>query len=151
MVAIMIMHCAAGYPNEWCLENVARLLKGCGPEICKELFGNRVINGRLSEACIMAYYLAQVCISPQDEASSHTTCWFIDVLQHVVALLPAKDKSKFAAMFMNTWSDYLSALFEDNSEELDEEDRMDYRNEFTSGMTSLTKLSAVLMCMALET
>jgi len=140
-----------GYPNEWCLENVARLLKGCGPEICKEMFGNRVINGRLSEACIMAYYLAQVCVSPQDETSTHTTCWFIDVLQHVISLLSAKDKSKFAAMFMNTWSDYLSALFEDNAEDLDEEDRNDYRHEFNSGITSLTKLSAVLMCMALET
>jgi len=140
-----------GYPNEWCLENVARLLKGCGPEICKEMFGNRVINGRLSEACIMAYYLAQVCVCPQDETGTHTTCWFIDVLQHVISLLPAKDKSKFAAMFMNTWSDYLSALFEDNAEDLDEEDRTDYRHEFNSGITSLTKLSAVLMCMALET
>ena len=43
--------------------------------------------------------LAKVCIS-QDEPSSHTTCWFIDVLLHVIALVPVEDKRKFVADFM---------------------------------------------------
>jgi len=91
----------------------------------------------------MAYDLAEICISPQDEASSHSTHWFIDVLQHIIGLLPAKDKSKFIEKFMRKWSFSLSSLLAKNDEEI--------RNEAKSGITRLTKLSAVLMCMALET
>ena len=125
------MHCVVDYPYHWEIDDITKLLKGCGPEICKELFGNRVINGRLSDAYIWAYHLALVCVSSLDEA---TTGWLIDILLHVKALLPANDKRKFAAMFMDNWRDYLICLV-----------MMGFTDEVISGIISLTEFFAVYM------
>jgi len=58
----------------------------------------------------MAYWLAQLCINPQHEASSYTTSWFIDdVLQHIIALLTAKGKGEYAKMLTSISVECLSS------------------------------------------
>lgn len=49
-----------GIPTDWCLENVAKLLKLCGESVCFEVLGNKAMNGRVHELSYLGYYLGQV-------------------------------------------------------------------------------------------
>jgi len=49
-----------GIPTDWCLENVAKLLKLCGESVCFEVLGNKAVNGRVHELSYLGYYLGQV-------------------------------------------------------------------------------------------
>ena len=51
-----------GTPTDWCMENVAKLLKLCGETVCFEVLGNKAINGRIHELSYLGYYLGQVKI-----------------------------------------------------------------------------------------
>ena len=49
-----------GTPTEWCMENVAKLLKLCGESVSFEVLGNKAMNGRVHEISYLSYYLGQV-------------------------------------------------------------------------------------------
>ena len=49
-------------PTDWCMENVAKLLKMCGESVGFEVLGNKAMNGRVHEISYLGYYLGQVII-----------------------------------------------------------------------------------------
>lgn len=58
-VKLTVFSCT-GIPTDWCMENVAKLLKLCGESVCYEVLGNKAINGRIHEISYLGYYLGQV-------------------------------------------------------------------------------------------
>lgn len=50
----------SAFPNDWCLENVAKLLKLSGHSIAVEILGSKAVNGRIHELAYIGYYLVQV-------------------------------------------------------------------------------------------
>ena len=63
MASFLLLSFHLGIPTDWCLENVAKLLKLCGESVCFEVLGNKAVNGRVHELSYLGYYLGQVCIS----------------------------------------------------------------------------------------
>lgn len=49
-----------GLPSDWDMENIASFLKVCGDSLCREVLGNKAINGRVPELACILYYLWQV-------------------------------------------------------------------------------------------
>ena len=60
LVKFTVFFSCAGIPTDWCMENVAKLLKLCGESVCHEVLGNKAINGRIHEISYLGYYLGQV-------------------------------------------------------------------------------------------
>lgn len=56
----LFFHLHLGIPTDWCLENVAKLLKLCGESVCFDVLGNKAMNGRVHELSYLGYYLGQV-------------------------------------------------------------------------------------------
>ena len=61
-----------GTPTDWCMENVAKLLKLCGETVCLEVLGNKAINGRVHELSYLGYYLGQVTDRCNFDVLSHS-------------------------------------------------------------------------------
>ena len=60
MASFLLLSFHLGIPTDWCLENVAKLLKLCGESVCFEVLGNKAVNGRVHELSYLGYYLGQV-------------------------------------------------------------------------------------------
>lgn len=60
LASFLLLSIHLGIPTDWCLENVAKLLKLCGESVCFEVLGNKAVNGRVHELSYLVYYLGQV-------------------------------------------------------------------------------------------
>ena len=60
LASFLLLSIHLGIPTDWCLENVAKLLKLCGESVCFEVIGNKAVNGRVHELSYLVYYLGQV-------------------------------------------------------------------------------------------
>ena len=106
-------------PNGWCLENVAQLLLHCGSDITKGVLGCRAVNRRVEELSVIAYYLAHACVTADkdvyaSEVTDKHVQWFLSILRFVLDMLPQpEDRNHLISSLMDTWQNYLTALFED--------------------------------------
>ena len=97
---------------------MAQLLLHCGSDITKGVLGCRAINGRVEELTVIAYYLAHACVSADKQLHSEVTNehvqWFLSILRFILDMLPqSKDRKHLLSSLMETWQEYLTALFED--------------------------------------
>ena len=107
---------------------MAQLLLHCGSDITKGVLGCRAINGRVKELAVIAYYLAHACViadkQPHNEVKNEHVQWFLSILCFILDMLPqSNDREHLLSSLMETWQDYLIALFEnmdpENSGECD--------------------------------
>ena len=92
----------------------------CGAEIIKGVLGSRAINNRVEELSILGYYLAKACISADSQKSwcsptesRSNVNLLITILRYTIDLLPTpKDRKRLLKSIMETWKEYLAALYE---------------------------------------
>ena len=99
---------------------VATLLMPCGTEIIKGVLGSRAINNRVEELSILCCYLTKACISADSQRSwcsptesRSNVNLLITILRCTIDLLPTpKDRKRLLTSIMETWKEYLAALYE---------------------------------------
>ncbi|XP_042201072.1 F-box only protein 47 [Callorhinchus milii] len=72
----------AGFPQEWLLENCARLLICCGNNMCFTFLANKAVNGRLNELATLIVFLSLVC-----EKDGYCMDWAVKMVQRICKVI----------------------------------------------------------------
>ncbi|XP_078349063.1 F-box only protein 47-like [Oculina patagonica] len=134
-------------PTDWCLENVAKLLKLCGESVCFEVLGNKAMNGRVHELSYLGYYLGQVL--GQDDIMYGRVKGlesFTSTIKQILAVMPSnKDQMALISSLFNVWEENILSLGEGLQEDLDIVTPEEQEQVFAASVHNLSKVAAILL------
>ncbi|XP_051899196.1 F-box only protein 47-like [Pristis pectinata] len=76
----------AGFPQEWLLENSARLLICCGNNMCFTFLANKAVNGRLNELATLIVFLSLVC-----EKDGYCMDWTVKMVHRICKVIASSE------------------------------------------------------------
>ncbi|XP_071386507.1 F-box only protein 47-like [Centroberyx affinis] len=95
-------------PQEWHVENVARLLVLCGNSLCYSFLASKALNGRLLEISRLIVYIILVC-----EKDGYRMNWAVKIVQQVCQVFnTTAEKFSFIQNLENMFSEVTMELYE---------------------------------------
>ncbi|XP_074637810.1 F-box only protein 47-like [Acropora palmata] len=136
-----------GIPTDWCMENVAKLLKLCGESVCHEVLGNKAINGRIHEISYLGYYLGQVLGQDDIMCGKGTGIEsFTKTVKHILAVMQSgKDQATLVSSLFNVWEENILSLGEGMQEEVDVVTPEEQEQVFAANVHNLCKMASILL------
>ncbi|XP_001627407.2 F-box only protein 47 [Nematostella vectensis] len=102
-------------PSDWCLENIAKMLKLCGDSISFAVLGSKAVNGRVHELSYLGYYTAQAAgHDDMVNGKGRKIESFMSLIKRLLATMPGyKNKISFATSLFNVWEENVLTLAEE--------------------------------------
>ncbi|XP_038068040.1 F-box only protein 47-like [Patiria miniata] len=111
---ISVLEELTGCPDEWLIENVARLLILCGEPMALKVLGSKAINGKMNE---LGSIVVAFSVVLYDEGLHMS--WLIKVVQQLCGMMKtAQDIKSFLASVTATYKDFIIALMYSPEEEV---------------------------------
>ncbi|KAK3700884.1 hypothetical protein QZH41_012700, partial [Actinostola sp. cb2023] len=112
---ISIIEELSAIANDWCLENIAKLLVLCGEHVTYAVLGSKAVNGRVHELAYLGYYVTQVAGRyDMGRSKSRKLETFMGVVKRMVHSMPGyKNKVSFTMSLFNVWEENIISLTEE--------------------------------------
>uniref|UniRef100_A0A8C5DVW5 FBXO47 ARM repeats region domain-containing protein n=1 Tax=Gouania willdenowi TaxID=441366 RepID=A0A8C5DVW5_GOUWI len=95
-------------PEQWHIENVARLLVLCGSSLCYTILASKALNGRLPEVSRLIVFIILVC-----QKDGYHISWAVKLVQAIwKAISTPPERFNFILQLENTFSDVTKEFYE---------------------------------------
>ncbi|XP_071809657.1 F-box only protein 47-like isoform X1 [Asterias amurensis] len=111
---ISVLEELTGCPDEWLIENIARLLILCGESITLKVLGSKAINGKMTD---LGNTIVAFSVVLYDEGLRMS--WLIKIVQQLCRMMrTSQDVKAFLASITATYKDFILALMYTPGEEV---------------------------------
>ncbi|XP_068674626.1 F-box only protein 47-like [Montipora foliosa] len=136
-----------GIPTDWCMENVAKLLKLCGESVCYDVLGNKAMNGRIHEISYLGYYLGQVLGQDDIMYGKETGIEsFTKTVKQLLSVIQSnKDQTTLVSSLFNVWEENILSLGEGMHDDVDVVTPEEQEQVFAANVHNLCKMAGLLL------